>query len=89
MCGGASGTSWDAALVAPRPAPGDAIDPIGLEPVDEVVVTTLVDNVYDALLPDDERTTRASFGVGLAEAPQFEGGETRSGFGPSTASPRW
>lgn len=50
MCDAASGTGFDAALVAPRPALGDAIDPIGLEPVDEVVVTTLVDNVYDALL---------------------------------------
>jgi 7,8-dihydropterin-6-yl-methyl-4-(beta-D-ribofuranosyl)aminobenzene 5'-phosphate synthase len=69
----------DAALVAPRPALGDAIDPIGLEPVDEVIVTTLVDNVYDALLQGDERTTRVSFGVGLATAPQFEGGETAVG----------
>jgi 7,8-dihydropterin-6-yl-methyl-4-(beta-D-ribofuranosyl)aminobenzene 5'-phosphate synthase len=69
MCEGASGTEIEAALVAPRPALGEAIDPIGVEPVDEVIVTTLVDNVYDALLPDDERTTRASFGVGSAEAP--------------------
>jgi len=68
-----------AALVAPRPAPGDAVDPIGLEPVDEVVVTTLVDNVYDALLTGDERTTRASFGVGPVEAPQFEDGRTAVG----------
>lgn len=79
MCEGASGTELDAALVAPRPALGDAIDPIGLEPVDEVIVTTLVDNVYDALLQGDERTTRVSFGVGLAKAPQFEGGETAVG----------
>jgi 7,8-dihydropterin-6-yl-methyl-4-(beta-D-ribofuranosyl)aminobenzene 5'-phosphate synthase len=79
MCDGAGGTWSDAALAAPRPAPGDAIDPIGLDPVDEVVVTTLVDNVYDALLSGDERTTRVSFGVGLAEAPQFEGGETAVG----------
>jgi 7,8-dihydropterin-6-yl-methyl-4-(beta-D-ribofuranosyl)aminobenzene 5'-phosphate synthase len=69
----------DAALVAPRPALGDAIDPIGLEPVDEVVVTTLVDNVYDALLAGDEQTSRVSFGVGLAEAPQFEDGRTAVG----------
>ena len=53
MCEAATGSGLDAALVAPRPARGDAIDPIGLEPVDEVVVTTLVDNVYDALLPSD------------------------------------
>jgi 7,8-dihydropterin-6-yl-methyl-4-(beta-D-ribofuranosyl)aminobenzene 5'-phosphate synthase len=76
MCEAATGSGLDAGLVAPRPALGDAIDPIGLEPVDEVVVTTLVDNVYDALLPSDERTSRASFGVALAEAPQFEDGQT-------------
>jgi 7,8-dihydropterin-6-yl-methyl-4-(beta-D-ribofuranosyl)aminobenzene 5'-phosphate synthase len=79
MCGAAGGTAADAALAAPRPALGEAVDPIGLEPVDEVVVTTLVDNVYDALLAADERTTRVSFGVGLTEARQFEGGETAVG----------
>jgi len=79
MCDAATGGQLDAALVAPRPAPGDAIDPVGLAPVDEVVVTTLVDNVYDALLPGDEQTTRASFGVGPAEAPQFEDGRTAVG----------
>lgn len=78
MCG-VSGTASEAALVAPRPALGDVIDPIELEPVDQVVVTTLVDNVYDALLPGDDRVTRVSFGVGRVEAPQFEGGETAVG----------
>lgn len=79
MCDGATGTGLDAALVAPRPALGEAIDPIGLDEVDEVVVTTLVDNVYDALLTGDDRTTRRSFGVGPVEAPQFEGGRTTVG----------
>lgn len=79
MCEAAASSALDAALVAPRPALGDAIDPIGLEPVDEVVVTTLVDNVYDALLASDERVTRVSFGVGLADAPQFEDGHTTVG----------
>jgi len=27
---------------------GPAVDPIALEPVDEIVITTLVDNAYDA-----------------------------------------
>jgi 7,8-dihydropterin-6-yl-methyl-4-(beta-D-ribofuranosyl)aminobenzene 5'-phosphate synthase len=63
----------------PRPAPGLAVDPIALDPVDEIVITTLVDNVYDALLAGDERTTRAPFGVGTARAPQFEGGSTAVG----------
>jgi len=38
----------------PRPTPGPAVDPIALEPVDEVVITTLVDNVFDGLLANSE-----------------------------------
>jgi 7,8-dihydropterin-6-yl-methyl-4-(beta-D-ribofuranosyl)aminobenzene 5'-phosphate synthase len=66
-------------VVVPRPAAGTAVDPIALEPVDEVVITTLVDNVYDALLTDDARTTRAPFRVGVADAAQFERGRTTVG----------
>jgi nuclear transport factor 2 (NTF2) superfamily protein/metal-dependent hydrolase (beta-lactamase superfamily II) len=58
---------------------GAAVDPIALEPVDEIVVTTLVDNVFDALLPGDKRVRRASFGVGQVQAPQFESGATAAG----------
>lgn len=79
MCDAASARASDAALVAPRPAPGEAVDPVGLEPVDEVAVTTLVDNVYDALLPDDGWATRVSFGADYAEAPQFDEGRTAVG----------
>ncbi|MGB8651853.1 MAG: MBL fold metallo-hydrolase [Mycobacteriales bacterium] len=61
------------------PVTGDAVDPITLEPVDEVVVTTLVDNVFDALLPGAEGIGRASFGSGAAAAPQFESGRTTVG----------
>src|SRR6478609_2695631 len=68
-----------AAASAPREAPGSAVDPIRLDPVDEVVVTTLVDNFYDALLTGDERTARAPFGVGRVSAPQFESGRTAVG----------
>jgi 7,8-dihydropterin-6-yl-methyl-4-(beta-D-ribofuranosyl)aminobenzene 5'-phosphate synthase len=63
----------------PRSATGAAFDPIALAPVDEVQVTTLVDNVYDALLPADERTRRAPFTAGTVVAPQFEGGTTSVG----------
>jgi hypothetical protein len=45
-------------VATPRPVDGNAIDPIALAPVDEVVVTTLVDNVYDALLGGDETVIR-------------------------------
>ena len=41
------------ALATPRHAPGEAVDPIALAPVDSVSITTLVDNVYDGLLTDD------------------------------------
>jgi 7,8-dihydropterin-6-yl-methyl-4-(beta-D-ribofuranosyl)aminobenzene 5'-phosphate synthase len=63
----------------PRAATGPAVDPIALEPVDEVVITTVVDNVYDALLSSDERVARAPFSAGTAKAPQFESGSTTVG----------
>jgi 7,8-dihydropterin-6-yl-methyl-4-(beta-D-ribofuranosyl)aminobenzene 5'-phosphate synthase len=61
---------------APRPAPGPAVDPVSLTPVDEVVITVLMDNTFDALLAGDERVIRPSTRNGLVEAPQFEGGLT-------------
>jgi 7,8-dihydropterin-6-yl-methyl-4-(beta-D-ribofuranosyl)aminobenzene 5'-phosphate synthase len=64
---------------APRPAGGTAVDPVTLAPVDEVTVTTLVDNVYDALLESDGRVARAPFAAGIAAAPQFESGSTTVG----------
>jgi 7,8-dihydropterin-6-yl-methyl-4-(beta-D-ribofuranosyl)aminobenzene 5'-phosphate synthase len=79
MCDGAdAGTSPAAA--APRSAPGAAVDPIALEPVDEVVVTTLVDNFFDALLTGGEGVARPALGrVGRVAAPQFEDGATTAG----------
>jgi metal-dependent hydrolase (beta-lactamase superfamily II) len=62
----------------PRPVSGAAADPIALEPVDEIEITTLVDNVFDGLLTGDERTRRASSGTTVT-APQFETGRTRPG----------
>jgi 7,8-dihydropterin-6-yl-methyl-4-(beta-D-ribofuranosyl)aminobenzene 5'-phosphate synthase len=73
------GTVHEAAAAAPRAAHGPAVDPIALEPVDDVVITTLVDNVYDALLAGDARTSRVPFGVGRVEAAQFESGVTAAG----------
>ena len=78
MCD-APGDSRDALASAPRPAPGPAVDPVTLEPVDEVEITTLVDNVFDALLTDGDRARRASFGAGISAAPQFDGGQTMVG----------
>jgi 7,8-dihydropterin-6-yl-methyl-4-(beta-D-ribofuranosyl)aminobenzene 5'-phosphate synthase len=73
------GGAEDIRRAAPRPVTGSAADPIALAPVDEVVVTTLVDNIYDALLTGDETITRAPFKTGTAEAPQFESGSTQVG----------
>jgi 7,8-dihydropterin-6-yl-methyl-4-(beta-D-ribofuranosyl)aminobenzene 5'-phosphate synthase len=76
MCDASTGVPG---VAVPRPAPGAAVDPIALEPVDELRVTTLVDNVYDALLISDERARRVPFSAGTAAAPQFEGGRTAVG----------
>ncbi|MES9536958.1 MULTISPECIES: MBL fold metallo-hydrolase [unclassified Actinomadura] len=78
MCETTGGTG-EAAASMPREVRGAAVDPIALEPVDEVEILTLVDNVYDALLGDDERTRRARAGAGVVAAPQFEGGRTTAG----------
>jgi 7,8-dihydropterin-6-yl-methyl-4-(beta-D-ribofuranosyl)aminobenzene 5'-phosphate synthase len=69
----------DAARSAPRAADGQAVDPITLPEADEVTVTTLVDNTFDALLAPANGVTRTSLGVGKSAAPQFTGGETFTG----------
>ncbi|MEX5637778.1 hypothetical protein [Parafrankia sp. FMc2] len=74
-----SGGLGGARASLPRPASGAAVDPVALVPVDEVVVTALMDNTYDGLLPGDERVIRPPRGVGLVEAPQFEAGITTAG----------
>jgi 7,8-dihydropterin-6-yl-methyl-4-(beta-D-ribofuranosyl)aminobenzene 5'-phosphate synthase len=40
-----SATADDVHAAMPHPVVGSAADPIALDPVDDVVVTTLVDNV--------------------------------------------
>jgi 7,8-dihydropterin-6-yl-methyl-4-(beta-D-ribofuranosyl)aminobenzene 5'-phosphate synthase len=55
------------------------VDPIALAPVDEIRITTLVDNVFDALLTSGARTTRAGFGAVDTPAGQFEAGHTSVG----------
>jgi len=64
---------------APRPAEGPVADPVGLLPVDEITVTTLVDNFFDALLASSEGVTRPSPASGAVTAPQFESGRTVAG----------
>ncbi|MER6378242.1 hypothetical protein ABT255_60925, partial [Streptomyces mirabilis] len=62
MCDTTHASVHDAALSAPRPVLGSAVDPITLQPVDEVRVTVLMDNTFDALLVGDGHTTRTGFG---------------------------
>jgi len=64
----------------PRVAAGTAIDPIALEPVDEVVITMLVDNSYDALMSDMGPARRVKpRELARAEASQFVDGTTAPG----------
>lgn len=79
MCDGCS-THAEVVASLPRPAPGDAVDPIVLEPVDEIVVTTLVDNSYDALMGSTDSVRRAPIArMPEVSAPQFAEGRTSAG----------
>jgi 7,8-dihydropterin-6-yl-methyl-4-(beta-D-ribofuranosyl)aminobenzene 5'-phosphate synthase len=64
----------------PAPSEGPAVDPIALEPVDEVIVTTLMDNSYDALMGDTGPARRTSFTrLPDVAAPQYVDGRTVPG----------
>ncbi|MEI2778797.1 MAG: MBL fold metallo-hydrolase [Tetrasphaera sp.] len=69
MCDCSDG--WRAAQTAPHPVEREAVDPIVLAPVDEVRVTSLMENVYDGLLPDGPHVSRAGLNSGHEPAPQF------------------
>jgi len=70
----------EVAAALPRDAEGDAVDPIALAPVDEVVVTTLVDNSYDGLLTNVGPARRWPMPLSPAvAAPQFVGDHTVTG----------
>jgi 7,8-dihydropterin-6-yl-methyl-4-(beta-D-ribofuranosyl)aminobenzene 5'-phosphate synthase len=79
MCDASGASTRDVFASVPRAAPGPAVDPIALEPVDEVRITTLVDNTYDALLVSDHRAQRPGPDTATRAAPQFEGGATPVG----------
>lgn len=67
----------------PRPAPGPAVDPIALAPVDEVSITTLMDNAYDGLLTDGPgptgQVTRGGLHLGRVPAAHCVDGYAVSG----------
>lgn len=79
MCDG-GGSEAAARQSAPRPAEGPAVDPIALEPVDDVVVTMLMDNSYDGLMGDMGPARRSPLGrLPTVPAPQFEERRTYPG----------
>jgi 7,8-dihydropterin-6-yl-methyl-4-(beta-D-ribofuranosyl)aminobenzene 5'-phosphate synthase len=79
MCDG-GGSDAAARRSAPRPAEGQAVDPISLEPVDDVVITMLMDNSYDGLMTDMGPARRAALGrLPTVPAPQFDERRTYPG----------
>jgi 7,8-dihydropterin-6-yl-methyl-4-(beta-D-ribofuranosyl)aminobenzene 5'-phosphate synthase len=80
MCADGNDVTTVAQRTMPQPVEGEAVDPITLEPVDELTVTTLVDNSYDALLVDDGPARRkGSLAAPPVPADQFDGGVTYPG----------
>ena len=79
MCGDHGRSAAEAAWSAPHVPEGPAVDPVILPEVDEVRVTTMVDNTFDALLASAEGVTRASMGAGRTAARPFAGGEAVAG----------
>jgi 7,8-dihydropterin-6-yl-methyl-4-(beta-D-ribofuranosyl)aminobenzene 5'-phosphate synthase len=79
MCDDHQHSAAEAAWTAPRLAEGPAVDPVTLPEVDEVAVTTMVDNTFDALLVSAGGVSRPSAGAGRVAAEQFTDGETVAG----------
>ena len=63
----------------PRAAEGLAVDPIVLPEVDQVTITTLADNVFDALLASAPGVSRPKLDLGTLPASQFTDGTTVAG----------
>jgi 7,8-dihydropterin-6-yl-methyl-4-(beta-D-ribofuranosyl)aminobenzene 5'-phosphate synthase len=82
-CGGIvcdDGGAAAAQRSAPRPAEGTAVDTISLEPVDDVVVTMLMDISYDGLMADAGPGRRARIDrLPTVPAPHFEKRRTFAG----------
>ncbi|WP_034260824.1 MBL fold metallo-hydrolase [Actinospica robiniae] len=79
MCEDHGHSAAEAAQSAPRVADRPVIDPVAVPEVDEVRVTILVDNAFDALLPSAEGVSRPAANTGRTPARQFAGGETVAG----------
>src|SRR5215469_7996015 len=71
--------SAEAAWSAPRSAAGPAVDPVTLPEADEVAVTVMVDNTFDALLAPAAGVARAPREAGRVPARQFADGTAVAG----------
>ena len=84
--GAATAAQW----AVPRVIEGEAVDPVTLEAVDEVVITMLVDNSYDGLMADMGPARRAAMGrTGRSRRASSCRAKRRPGWSPNTVSPRW
>ncbi|MEU6132272.1 MBL fold metallo-hydrolase [Saccharopolyspora sp. NPDC047091] len=72
MCDATSAGAAEVHRIRPRECAGTAVDPIRLEPVDEVRITVLMDNSFDALLPESPVVRRAAVTTGPVPVPSFE-----------------
>lgn len=79
MCDDHGQSAAEAASSAPRAAEGPAVDPVTLPEADEVIITTMIDNTFDALLPSAAGVTRAPVSAGRVAAGQFTDGGTVAG----------
>ncbi len=79
MCDDHQYAATQALASVPHAAGGLAADPVTLPPADEVTVTILVDNTFDALLASAAGVTRTSMGAGHVAAPQFADAGTFAG----------
>ena len=80
MCTDDATATAEAATARPTTIAGEAVDPIALEPVDEVEITTLVDNSFDGLMSDMGPASRTPLArIPRVPAAQFDGGETVPG----------
>jgi len=74
------GHEHEQSFATPRVFEGPAVDPIALAPVDEVTITTLVDNSWDALMASMGPAKRTPPGrLPKVATPNFDGGFTVPG----------
>src|ERR1700688_3195085 len=64
MCDDHERSAAESRWSAPRAAKGPAVDPVTVPEVDEVTITTMVDNTFDALLASADGSPGRPWGRG-------------------------